>query len=65
MNGKIKPGVYETVYGNAAAWDGRYCLDLDMMDLIPVALLDTDPLLKLRDLEDDDRTFIEIMRENS
>ena len=52
----LKPGVYESDYGNAIAWDGRKAVDLDMMEEVPVDVII--PSRFIRPLEDEDRTFL-------
>ena len=36
---ELKPGIYETIYGNAAEvedWNSDTAFDLDMRDVIPI-----------------------------
>ena len=38
----LKPGIYETDYGNAAEvedWDGEFAYDLDMAEKIPIEMM--------------------------
>jgi len=51
LMGKLKPGVYETFYGNIAAWDGTTCCDLDMMEIVPIEAITSGGLKLVRNLE--------------
>jgi hypothetical protein len=53
----LKPGVYESEYGNAVAWDGRRAVDLDMMEVVPVEVIT--PGRFLRSLEGEDRILMQ------
>lgn len=54
----LKPGVYETFYGNAAAWDGRILCDLDMMEIVPVEAITSGRARFIRELEAEDKAMI-------
>lgn len=48
----MKPGVYETTYGNAALISGKRAFDLDMGEFIPLSEVTTK---YLRPAQSDDR----------
>lgn len=35
----LKPGVYESYYGNAISWDGQTAFDLDMGEVAPFSVI--------------------------
>lgn len=35
----LKPGVYESDYGNAISWDGQTAFDLDMGEEVPFSVI--------------------------
>ncbi len=52
----LKSGVYNSVYGNAIAWDGRRAVDLDLMEEVPFDVIDSSQFE--RPLEEEDQHFI-------
>ena len=42
MKTKLKPGIYETIYGNAAIvknWDSKTAFDIDMRERVPIEIV--------------------------
>ena len=53
---KLRPGIYESEYGNAVAWDGRRAVDLDLMEEVPADVILNENFV--RALEDEDRALM-------